>query len=72
MNDKVELLWFVQEREGGEDADLLIGVYGTEGDAEAAIGRLRGKPGFVEFPDGFKRVSYEVNKDHWTEGFIKQ
>jgi len=72
MDEKVQLLWFVQEQESGEDTELLIGVYETEGDAEAAIRRLKGKAGFVDFPDGFKAVQYEVNKDHWTEGFIRE
>jgi hypothetical protein len=30
MSDKVWLLWFEQEREVGEDTELLIGVYRTE------------------------------------------
>lgn len=66
------MLWFVQEREGEEDTELLIGVYETEQDASAAIERLRGRSGFVDFPQGFKAESYELNQDHWTEGFVRQ
>jgi hypothetical protein len=51
MND-VYLLWYIREA-GGEDDEILIGVYRTDTDARAAIGRLRGKPGFSTFPDGF-------------------
>jgi hypothetical protein len=51
MND-VYLLWYVREVDGA-DHELLIGVYRAEADARAAIGRLRGKPGFAAFPEGF-------------------
>ena len=36
----VFLLWYVKERDC-DGADLLIGVYCTEPDAEAAIDRLK-------------------------------
>lgn len=71
MSRSVQLLWFVREREDGEDIELLIGVYGTERDASAAIGRLRDKPGFADFPQGFVTARYDINEDHWTEGFVK-
>ena len=66
----VHLLWFVQEFEQEEDTELLIGVYESEAAANAAIGRLKEKRGFRDFPQGFQVASYEVNKDHWTEGFV--
>jgi hypothetical protein len=72
VSSKVQLLWFVQEREDGDDTELLIGVYQTEQDANDAIARLHGQPGFVDFPQGFKAEPYELNKDHWTEGFVRQ
>lgn len=71
MSSTVQLLWFVRERQEGEDTELLIGVYGTEQDARGAIERLRDKPGFAEFPQGFEIVQYEINKDQWTEGFVR-
>jgi hypothetical protein len=38
MSDMVHLLWFAKEMpEGEEDVELLIGVYSTEAEAEAAI-----------------------------------
>ena len=67
----VQLLWFVRERKDGEETELLIGVYETEQDAKAAIERLREKPGFADFPQGFVTAQYEINKDHWTEGFVR-
>ena len=62
---KVHLLWFVQQ-----DDEILIGVSETES-ANNAIERLKSKPGFLDFPQAFEIHSYELGKDHWTEGFIR-
>ena len=59
----------VREFEDNEDAKL-IGVYVTEDDARQAIERLVDQPGFRDHPGGFQFESYELNKDHWTEGFV--
>jgi hypothetical protein len=67
--DDVYLLWYVREVDSGDD-ELLIGVYRAEADAEAAIARLRGKPGFSTVPDGFQIRPYELNRDHWVDGFV--
>lgn len=64
------LLWFVQEREGVDDCELLIGVYSSEDAAKKAIERVKGQKGFSDFPEGFQICPYELDKDHWTEGFI--
>jgi len=61
----VHLLWHVHE-----DDEKLIGVYMTKADAEAATERLRQKPGFVDTPNGFEIHEYELNQDHWTEGYV--
>lgn len=53
----------------GDDAKL-IGTYRTEADARGAIERLRDQPGFRHFPDSFRIDKYELNKDHWKEGFV--
>jgi len=66
---EVHLLWYVREREQEEDIELLIGVYESVQDANAAIERLRIKAGFADFPQGFEIATYEINKDHWTDGF---
>ncbi len=66
----VFLLWYIHARDTENEDELLIGVYSTENEAEAAIGRLKGKPGFVDAPDGFQIVCYELNQDQWTEGYI--
>jgi hypothetical protein len=66
----VYLLWFVQGNEHEEHTELLIGVYKSEQDANGAIERLRGRRGFSDSPQGFQIAPYELNKDHWTEGFV--
>jgi len=48
----------------------FIGVYSTEASARAAVESLRSQPGFRDYPDDFSIDEYEVDKDHWTEGFI--
>jgi hypothetical protein len=69
MNEEsVFLLWYVRERDG-DGGDLLIGVYRTEADAEA-INRLRSKAGFVAALEGFRINRYELNRDHWEDGYV--
>ena len=64
----VFLLWHVREPDGNEE-ELLIGVYRTEAEAKSAIERLRSKAGFVDAPEGFRINRYELNRDHWGEGY---
>lgn len=68
--ESVFLLWHVHGFRDSKDAyEKVIGVYRTEEDARSAIVRLATKPGFREAPDGFHISKYELNKDHWTEGY---
>jgi len=69
--ESVFLLWYVLEGSADDD-ELLIGVYTTELEATAAIERLKGKPGFVYYPDGFQIHPYSLNRDGWTEGFVRE
>ena len=55
--------------EYGDDAKL-IGVYRSKQAAEDAIKRLANLPGFRDHPHGFCAERYEVDKDHWEEGFV--
>jgi hypothetical protein len=65
LADKIYLLYHI--RKTGEL--LLIGAYGSEADADAAIERLRGKPGFIDYPNDFEYYPYELNVDNFPEGF---
>jgi homoserine kinase type II len=64
----VFLLWHVREPDGNEE-ELLIGAYCTEADAMSAIERLRSKGGFADAPEGFRINRYELNRDHWEQGY---
>jgi hypothetical protein len=68
--DSIFILWYVRAPETADEKELLIGVYSTQEEARAAIGRLKGKPGFAAAPDGFPIHPYEIDRDNWTEGFI--
>ena len=71
MSDIVWLLWFEQEREEGEDTELLIGVYRTDEAAKGAIKRLKDQPGFKDHPEGFQVYSRTLDEDSWTDGFVR-
>ena len=68
MNKTVYMLWF--GREDSEDRELFIGVYSSESQAKAAVERVKNEKGFADFPQGFHIFPYELDKDHWREGFI--
>jgi homoserine kinase type II len=53
-----------------EDRAKLIGVYTDEEEAKRAIGRVKGQPGFRDYPDGFIIDCYELNQDNWADGFF--
>ena len=60
-------------RPDSDDEDVkFIGVYSTENAAQEAVGRLTSQPGFSDYPDGFHIDRYELNHDHWTEGFVSE
>lgn len=67
---EVYVLQHVHEAANGEEDVKFIGVYSSESAAQEAIGRLRLKPGFCDHQDSFHVDRYEVDRDHWTDGFI--
>lgn len=58
-----------KDDEYGDDAKL-IGVYRTRAKVKETIKRLTPQPGFRDLPKGFQISPYELDKDHWSEGFI--
>lgn len=65
----------------GQEDVKLIGAYRSREAAHAAVERLKQQPGFCDHPHlvdppscageaGFYMDEYELNKDHWIEGFI--
>lgn len=55
--------------EDGYDETKFIGVYSSEQTAKAAVDRLRLQNGFKDRPNDFHIEEYELDKDHWAEGF---
>lgn len=78
--DSVFLLHHVHVFEPGSDDVKLIGVYRSRAAAAMAANRLRTQPGFVNDPRisdddsgceaGFHISEYQLDSDHWTDGFV--
>lgn len=69
MSSQIYILTHVFELSDEQEDVKLIGVYSTEEDARSAEERARQRPGFAQHPDGFNIDAYELDKDHWVEGF---
>ena len=55
----------------GDDEDIkIIGVYRSYADAEAAIRRVKERPGFRDSMESFSIDEYQFGKDHWTQGYV--
>lgn len=54
----------------GEEETKFIGVYSSKDKAHEAIERLSKQPGFRDLPDYFCIDEYEIDLDHWCEGFV--
>ena len=46
-----------------------IGIYTSRAGAQAAIARVRGQPGFRDWPDGFRILEYWLDEDAFPDGF---
>ncbi|MEQ1510899.1 MAG: hypothetical protein ABL909_10935 [Sphingopyxis sp.] len=66
----VHLLWHVRADDEYKEDAKLIGAYSSPESASAAIERLRDQPGFADYVAGFEINTYEIDKDHWSEGFV--
>jgi hypothetical protein len=65
----VFLLLHVRQ-DGPDDEDIkAIGIYTTKEKAEKTIEKFKKLPGFKDYPDSFYIPEFELDKDHWTEGF---
>ena len=49
----------------------VVGIYSSRALAEEAEARSRRLPGFIDEPDGFTIEQYDVDKDHWSRGFVR-
>lgn len=71
QTNRVHVLHHVRQDAGCRDDAKLIGVYRSQEAVDAAIARLSERPGFRDFPEGFSTDAYELDKDHWSEGFVE-
>jgi hypothetical protein len=67
---KVFILHHTHTFDSGEEDVKLIGVYSSLSSATAAIERLKQQPGFCDMPEGFEISDYQLDVDHWTEGYV--
>lgn len=66
----VFVIQHLREDPDGYDNVKFIGVYSTRELAERVVESYKRLPGFSEYPEGFYIDRYEIDKDHWTEGFV--
>ena len=67
---KIFVLQHAYAPSSGLEEVKLIGVYSLREKAESAIERLRAQPGFINTPHGFQIDEYQLDADHWCEGFV--
>ena len=71
MSEKsVFILHHVHNYFEDEEDVKLIGVYVSNEEANLAIQRLSGQPGFKDGLEGFEISEYELGKDYWAEGYL--
>jgi hypothetical protein len=69
----VDVVYIVQhayENDAGYDEVKFIGAYSSEQTAKTAVERLCLQPGFRDRPEGFHIEAYEIDRDHWPEGYV--
>ena len=64
------ILWHAHELNDDEEDSKLLGVYSSEALAKNKINEYKNLPGFRDHPRGFEVVKYEIDIDHWQEGFV--
>ncbi len=69
---KAYILWHIHRPNTEEIDEKFIGVYSSIEKAQEAAERSAQLPGFIDFPDGFSVDAYEIDEDHWKDGFFTQ
>lgn len=68
--EKVYLLYHIRDEDTDDEDVKLIGIYSSYELAEKAQNRVKDKPGFVDFPDGFSIEDGPLDCDGWVDGFV--
>ena len=56
----------------GYDEIKTIGIYSSQKKAENVVEEYKNILGFKDYPlDCFYIAEYEIDKNHWEEGFVK-
>jgi len=71
-NNYIYLLWHTHVLGDGEEDSKLLGVYSSQSLATQKIDEYKMLPGFRDYPSGFEISKYEIDCDHWKEGFITE
>lgn len=73
MNDqrKVWLLWHGDDIYDETPDAKLLGIYSSQELAADRIRRSSDVQGFRDHPEAFEIVSYTVDQDEWTEGYVR-
>lgn len=77
----VFVLEHLHTHDNDEECWKRIGIYKTREEALEAIQRVNMQPGFSDYPNiidwdstecknGFNIDEYELNEDHWAEGYV--
>ena len=67
---KVYYLYHILYEDTDDEEAKIIGIYSSYKKAELAMERMKNKPGFIDFPDGFQIFEDVLNRDSWVEGFV--
>ncbi len=67
---KVFVLQHVHQVTSEQKDSKLIGIYSTHERARAAQSRIAKLAGFHSALNGFHIDEYELDSDHWTEGYV--
>jgi hypothetical protein len=61
---EVFVLFYLRPKSDGSWVGIFIGVYSSVRTVEAAIDRLRPKPDYRDYPDGFKVDCYRLDEEY--------
>jgi hypothetical protein len=68
---RVYFLYHIDEkRTDGYHHGKIIGIYSKLSLANAAMDRLKDKPGFRDYPERWKIYPRTIDRDSWVKGFV--